>query len=145
MTAKEYLSQARRLDQRIGSKLEQMDALRSLAQKVTISLSSDRVSHTRNVSSLEDTILRLMETENELNQSIDALLNLRIEIGKQISTLDDPDCILVLEKRYLCYQSWEKIAADLTCTVRWVHRLHAKALQSMNQLLCEKEKGVEIA
>ena len=145
MTAKEYLSQARRLDQRIGSKLEQMATLRSLAQKVTISLCGERVSHTRNVSSLEDTILRLMETENEMNQSIDALLNLRIEIGKQISTLDDPDCILVLEKRYLCYQSWEKIAADLTCTVRWVHRLHAKALQSMNQLLCEKEKGVEIA
>jgi len=145
MTAKEYLSQAHRLDQRIGSKLEQMATLRSLAQKVTTTLSSERVSHTRNVSSLEDTILRLMETENEMNQSIDALLNLRLEIGKQISALDDPDCILVLEKRYLCYQSWEKIAADLACTVRWVHRLHAKALQSMSQLLCEKEKGVEIA
>lgn len=145
MTAMEYLSQARRLDQRICSKLEQMATLRSLAQKVTTSISGERVSQTRNVSSLEDTILRLVETENEMNQSIDALLNLRIEIGKQISALDDPDCILVLEKRYLCYQSWEKIAADLTCTVRWVHRLHAKALQSMNQLLCEKEKGVEIA
>ena len=145
MTAKEYLSQARRLEQRIGSKLEQMATLRSLTQKVTTSLSGERVSHTRNVSSLEDTILRLMETENEMNQSIDALLNLRLEIGKQISALDDPDCILVLEKRYLCYQSWEKIAADLACTVRWVHRLHAKALQSMNQLLCEKKKGVEIA
>ena len=145
MTAKEYLSQARRLDQRIDSKLEQMETLRSLTQKVTTSLSGERVSHTRNVSSLEDTILRLVETENELNQSIDALLNLRIEIGKQISALDDPDCILVLEKRYLCYQSWDKIATDLACTVRWVHRLHAKALQSMNQLLCEKKKGVEIA
>jgi len=145
MTAMEYLSQARRLDQRICSKLEQMATLRSLAQKVTTSISGERVSQTRNVSSLEDTILRLVETENEMNQSIDTLLNLRIEIGKQISALDDPDCILVLEKRYLCYQSWEKIAADLTCTVRWVHRLHAKALQSMNQLLCEKDKGVEIA
>ena len=145
MTAKEYLSQARRLEQRIGSKLEQMATLRSLTQKVTTSLGGERVSHTRNVSSLEDTILRLVETENEMNQSIDALLNLRIEIGKLISALDDPDCILVLEKRYLCYQSWEKIAADLACTVRWVHRLHAKALQSMNQLLCEKKKGVEIA
>ena len=145
MTAKEYLSQARRLDQRICSKLEQMDALRSLAQKVTTSLNGERVSHTRNVSSLEDTILRLMETENEMNQSVNALLSLRIEIGKQISALNDPDCILVLEKRYLSYQSWEKIAADLEFTVRWVHRLHAKALQSINQLLCEKEKGVEIA
>ena len=145
MTATEYLSQARRLDQRIGSKLEQMATLRSLAQKVTTSLCGERVSHTRNVSSLEDTILRLVETENEMNQSIDALLNLRIEIGKQISALNDPDCILVLEKRYLSYQSWEKIAADLKFTVRWVHRPHAKALQSINQLLCEKEKGVEIA
>ena len=37
MTAKEYLGQAYRLDQRINSKLQQVDSLRSLTQKITAS------------------------------------------------------------------------------------------------------------
>lgn len=37
MNAKEYLGQAYRLDQRINSKLQQIESLRSLTQKVTAS------------------------------------------------------------------------------------------------------------
>ena len=60
MTAKEYLAQAYRLDQRINSKLMQIDQLRSLTRKVTASYDQEAVSHTRNVSSLQDTIIRLI-------------------------------------------------------------------------------------
>jgi len=145
MTAKEYLSQAYHLDQRINSKLAQIAVLRSLTQQMTASFNSVRVSQTRNVSSLEDTILRLMEAEKELNQSVNTLISIKIEIVEAIARIDNLDCALLLEKRYLCYQSWEVIAADLKCTVRWVHILHAKAIQSMNRLLQEKEKGAATA
>ena len=37
MTATEYLGQAYRLDQRINSKLQQVESLRSLTRKVTAS------------------------------------------------------------------------------------------------------------
>ena len=70
MTAKEFLGQAYRLDQRINSKLQQIDSLRGLTQKVTQSYDSEVVSRTRNVTSLEDAIIRLMEAEEELNQQI---------------------------------------------------------------------------
>jgi hypothetical protein len=60
MTAKEYLNQACRLDQRINSKLEQVEALRSLTRKVTASYGGDKVSCSRNVTTLENTIVRLM-------------------------------------------------------------------------------------
>ena len=63
MTAKEFLGQAYRLDQRINSKLQQIDSLRGLTQKVTQSYDNEVVSRTRNVSSLEDAIIRLMEAE----------------------------------------------------------------------------------
>lgn len=39
MTIKEYLSQAYRIDQRINSKLEQVQSLRELAEKATSTLS----------------------------------------------------------------------------------------------------------
>lgn len=41
MTAKEYLSQAHRLDQRVNNKLLQIESLRSMAEKVTSSYTFD--------------------------------------------------------------------------------------------------------
>ena len=42
MTAKEYLGQAYRLDQRINSKLEQVLSLRELTTKATATMMTDR-------------------------------------------------------------------------------------------------------
>jgi len=44
MTAKNYLSQAYRIDQRINSKLEQVQSLRELATKATATLNDSPVS-----------------------------------------------------------------------------------------------------
>jgi predicted nucleic acid-binding Zn-ribbon protein len=84
MTAKEYLGQAYRLDQHINTKLQQIDSLRSLTQKVTASYDGEVVSHTRNVHSLQDAILHLMEAEEELNHQIDELVRTKVEIGATI-------------------------------------------------------------
>ena len=73
MTAKEYLSRAYRIDQRINAKLMRISELRALAQKCTVAYGGERVSHTRNVSSLEDSVMKIMEAEKELDAQIDLL------------------------------------------------------------------------
>ena len=110
MTAKEFLGQAYRLDQRINSKLQQIESLRCLTQKVTQAYGGEAVSRTRNVSSLEDSILRLMEAEEELNRQIDTLVDTKIEIGKLIDRVHNETYRLILEKRYLCFMNWNRIA-----------------------------------
>lgn len=139
MTAKEFLAQAYRLDQRINSKLQQIDSLRSLTQKVTQSYDSEVVSRTRNVTSLEDAIIRLMEAEKELNQQIDQLVDTKIEIGKLIDMVHNESYRLLLEKRYLCFLSWDQIAADMHYSRRWVLSKHERALEVADRLLREKE------
>ena len=52
----------------------------------------------------------------------------RDEIRKLIAFVDDPILTLILHKRYLCYQKWEVIAVDLDYDLRWIHRLHSRAL-----------------
>ena len=138
MTAKEYLGQAYKLDLRINSKLEQVAVLRSLTQKVTASYDHHPVSKTRSASSLENTILRLVQAEEELNASIDALVDLKMEIARTISFLDNTDHQVLLEKRYLSFHSWEEIAEALQCTVRWVHERHKRALKAMQILLDDR-------
>ena len=49
MTAKEYLSQAYRIDQRINAKLEQAERLRELSRRRTVAYGGERVTHSRNV------------------------------------------------------------------------------------------------
>ena len=139
MTAKEFLGQAYRLDQRINSKLQQIDSLRGLTQKVTQSYDNEVVSRTRNVSSLEDAIIRLMEAEEQLNMQIDQLIDTKIEIGKLIDMVHNESYRLLLEKRYLCFLSWDQIAAEMHYSRRWVLNKHERALEVADKLLREKE------
>ena len=139
MTAKEFLGQAYRLDQRINSKLQQIDSLRGLTQKVTQSYDNEVVSRTRNVSSLEDAIIRLMEAEEELNRQIDQLVDTKIEIGKLIEKVHNESYRLLLEKRYLCFLAWDQIAAEMHSSRRWVLNKHERALEVADRLLREKE------
>lgn len=139
MTGKEYLSQAYRLDQRINSKLEQVEVLRSLTRKVTSFQDGEHVSRTRNVSSLEDTVIHLMEAEDDLNRQIDALVDLKREIAQRINKLENTDYQLLLEKRYLCFQSWEQIAVDMRYSSRWVHIVHSRALICFDKILLDRD------
>lgn len=142
MTAKEYLGQAYRLDQRITSKLQQIDSLRSLTRKVTASYDSEVVSRTRNVHSLEDAIIRLMEAEEDINRQIDELIQLKIEIGETINQVRNESYRLILEKRYLCFLPWDQIASEMHYSRRWVLNRHDRALEVVDRLLAEKEGSV---
>lgn len=97
--AKDYLSQAYCIDQRINAKLEQVARLRSLAQQVTTSFGHKPVSRTRNVSSMEDTILKIMAAEKNVDAKIDLLLEKKADIEGVIRLAVDPNARLPLELR----------------------------------------------
>jgi len=137
MTAKEYLGQAYRLDQHINIKLHQIESLRSLTQRVTASYDGEVVSHTRNVTSLQDTIIHLMEAEEELNREIDKLVALKVEIGKVIARVRNESYRLILEMRYLCFQPWDVIAANMHYSRRWVRKQHDRAVEVVDAILKE--------
>ena len=139
MTATEYLGQAYRLDQRINSKLQQVESLRSLTRKVTASYDGETVFHTRNVTSLEDTIFRLMEAEEELNRQIDELVVLKMDISRMIDRVRNESLRLILEKRYLCFLQWDQIAAEMHYSRRWVLKRHARAVEVVDKLMTERE------
>ena len=139
MTATEYLGQAYRLDQRINSKLQQVESLRSLTRKVTASYDGETVFHTRNVTSLEDTIFRLMEAEEELNRQIDEIVVLKMDISRMINRVRNESLRLILEKRYLCFLHWDQIAAEMHYSRRWVLKRHARAVEVVDKLMAESE------
>ena len=131
MTAKEYLSQAYRLDQRIDAKIEQVASLRNLAAKATSTLSDVAPSGTRNVHRMEDIIIKIIDLENEINADIDILVDLKREIMAAIRSIHDPDYCTVLELRYLCFKPWEQIAVEMGYSIDNVYKLHRMALKTL--------------
>jgi hypothetical protein len=131
MNAKEYLSQARWLDMRINSKLEQVESLHALATKATSTLSDVPPSGTRNVHRMEDIICKIVTLEDEINADIDRLVDLKRDIAERVKMVQDMEYQSLLEKRYLCLMTWEQIAAETGCSVRNIHLMHGEALKKV--------------
>ena len=131
MNPKEYLSQARWLDMRISSKLQQVESLHGLATKASSTLSDAPRSGTRNVQRMEDIILKIVALENEINGDIDRLVDLKRDITESIHAVENMEHQNLLEKRYLCLMTWEQIAAENGCSVRNIHLMHGEALKKV--------------
>ncbi len=135
MTAKEYLTQAWNIDQRINGMLAQVSNLRGMSMHITQVLSDMPKTASHDNHKLEDVIARLIDTEAEIDESIDSLVDLKIEIMNAIWKVEDANCQLLLEQRYINFKSWEEIADDMNVSVRWVHKLHAKGLELIEKFL----------
>ena len=128
MTAKEYLGQAYRLDQRINSKLEQVLSLRELTTKATATMSDMPGGGSRNVYKMQDIISKIVDLENEINADIDKLVDLKREMVMVIKAVTDPELQTLLELRYLCFKTWEQIAVDMQYSTRNIYKLHDTAI-----------------
>ncbi len=128
MTAKEYLGQAYRLDQRINSKLEQVLSLRELTTKATATMSDMPGGGSRNVYKMQDIIGKIVDLENEINADIDKLVDLKREMVTVIKAVTDPELQTLLELRYLCFKTWEQIAVDMQYSTRNIYKLHDTAI-----------------
>ena len=131
LTAKEYLSQAYRLDQRINSKLEQVLALRELATKATSTLSDMPRSDSPNLCRMESIIVKMIDLGDELNGDIDTLVDLKREMRLVINAVESPEYKTLLELRYLCFKPWEQIAVDMGYSIQHLYRIHERALKSV--------------
>ena len=134
ISAKDYLSQAYRIDQRINSKLEQVQSLRNLAEKASATLCEVPNSGTRNFHRMEDVICKMIDLEDEINADLKALIDLKHEIVTIIKCVEAPDLQTLLELRYLCFNTWEEISVSLHLDIRWIHRLHNKALNEIDMI-----------
>ena len=131
MTAKDYLSQGYRLDQRIKSKMEQISNLNDLATKATVAMSGMPHSPNRGSSTMANAVEKIIDLENEINAEIERLVILKQNIIDTIQFVEDMEYQTLLEKRYLCFQKWEQIAIDMDYSIDNVFKVHKKALAAV--------------
>ena len=57
------------------------------------------------------------------------LVDLKREITRRVKSIPNDEYQLLLEKRYLCFMPWEKIAVDMGYSIQHIYRLHDWALR----------------
>jgi len=135
MTAKEYLSQAYRVDCMINAKLEQVRSLRELLVKANSTLSDTPRSAAPNIHRMENIIADIVDLENEINSGIHKLVCLKRDIMDIIKGVENPEQRAMLELRYLCFMSWEQIASELHYSDGYIYQMHNRILKKLNDKL----------
>jgi seryl-tRNA synthetase len=133
--AREYFSKAYRIDHRIRSKFEQLESLNALATRATSTLSAMPRNPNRSTSTMADVIARIIDLQEEINQDIIRLVDSKREIMTIIKSIENSEYQTLLEKRYLCFLTWEKIAVDMSYTIHHLYKMHNAALEVCSKIL----------
>ena len=130
MTAKEYLRQAYRLDQKISSDLEEVASLREMSASVSSPQLTERLQTSKNTDApFVRALEKIIDLEEHINKEVELLMELKKEIRVVITTVEDTDERMVLKYRYVHNYTWEQIGNELHADARTVRRWHGKALQ----------------
>jgi len=78
--------------------------------------------------------VKMLDLEDEINADLQCLIDLKHEVVTIIKFVESPELQTLLELRYLCFNTWEEISVALHLDIRWLHRLHNKALNEVDAI-----------
>jgi len=134
MTAKEYLSQAYHLDNRIKTKVEQAQYYYDIATKVNTAISGMPFGETRNIHQMDDAIAGWVDTINEIEADLSKLLKLQSDIIKTIDQVDNITYQTLLALRYLHFKPWREIQKIMGYESRYIFKVHNMALKKVDTI-----------
>ena len=85
----------------------------------------------RGDSKIEDCVIKIIELEESIKNDIEKLVDLKSEIMAVIKAVPNVEYQTLLEKRYLCFITWEQIAVDMNYSMQHIHRMHSNALKEI--------------
>lgn len=138
MTTKDYLKQISRLDSMIQNKLSEILQYRELSVSLTAVSSDIKVRTSPDMDRIGNSIARLDEMEQQLDEMIDHYVDKKSHIIAQIDDIEDEVYYQVLFARYIEKKTFEKIAMELNYSLRQISRVHESALTEF-----EKKYGHE--
>ncbi len=138
MNIKELLTSHYEINNAINSKLELIAELKSLAEKVTVSPFCESHSVGTYSDRVGRTTAKIIDLENEINEEIDRLVEIKIQIKGIIAAVLDGTQRTILERRYILNESWETIGEKLDYSPRHVLRMHNKAVEFLENLYGER-------
>ena len=78
--------------------------------------------------------VKIIDLEHEIDEGIDRLVDLKQEIVSLIKQVKNPEYQTLLELRYLCFRTWEQIAVEMHYELRYLRKLHRRALEICSEI-----------
>lgn len=130
MTAKEYLQTAYNIQCRIDRlNMRRLDLRNELYSYGIKSPDSEPVQTSISGDRLSEVIGMVDEVERKMVAEIRSLIQQKKTIAAQIETLPNERYRRVLFDRYILCKRWELIATEYDKNIRWVYRMHGRALK----------------
>ena len=127
-----YLSQYQHLWRDLHYYQERITQLRSVAERVTTSLSPVAgTSSGASGRSLESASIALVEAETEYSALMQSALNELLTLERLFAAVADTRMRQVLRLRYIDGLAWEEIADTLGCSIRQALRFRESAVNSI--------------
>lgn len=128
---KAYLNRYGQAGRELDVLYEQLARWQSRAEKITPVLSQEPAGGREDGNQVETSVEKILELKAELNAKIEELMALRQEVVDAIQTVPDGTLQLLLSRRYILGETWEKIAVAMNYTYQWVCVLHGRALKEL--------------
>ena len=135
MNAEKYLKQYQECRKRIARLEEKIQILDDLASHITPEMSSDRVQSSHPPDKLGEIVAKKSDLINEVMAEISDALTLLNEIEQVINSVEPVGYQLILQKRYIACETWERIAEELCYSPQWICVLHRRALKEVEKLI----------
>ena len=121
MDAREFLSLPMQANNRLRRAQEKVAALKSLTERVTtkFGLDSEPVSHSRNISGMQDTIIQLSEAKEEEQRLKEELAAVELKVGAVLAKLSDERLYDFMVNRYMDFMTIEAAANEVGFSFSW--------------------------
>lgn len=130
---KQRLKSAWVWQKQLEADLQMLQDLKDLAEQITPVYSLAPGGGGSN-DKLGGTVAKMADVKITIQNDIKMLTEALAATRELIKMLGDEKLQLILFKRYLNYQRWEVIAADLGYTWRRIHQMHAEALKILEKI-----------
>ena len=88
---------------------------------------------------MEDTIVKIIDLQEEINRDIDQLVDLKREIMLVIKKISNVEYQTILENRYLSFMSWEQIAVEMKYSIQQIYRLRDRAHKVVEKIVFDEK------
>ena len=133
MQVKEFLNKIRHIDMMIDCKCSQIKDLRDRLTSISCPM-GEKVQSSLEPDKFTDSVSKIIELEQEINEDIDKLINMKCVARKMIEQLDNEVEKLVLYKRYFENKTFEQISVEVNYSWRRIHQFHGDALKKLERL-----------
>lgn len=135
MTAKEYLEQIEQYSIKIKQTELELECLRETAGGASaIRYDKDKVQVSIVDGPLERNVMIIIDLEEKLFVLKMKYRTLVAEASRIIQSLENENDRIVLKLHYIDFYSFNRMAAELNKDVRWLKRVHNRALDSFKML-----------